>query len=205
MNLKLGILGSGRGSNFVAIAEAIQSGELAAEICLVASDLSEAPILAHARSRRLSWWACPPGKFVTRLEPHIETELARRLETAGANLIVLAGYMRVVKEPLLRVFPNRILNIHPSLLPKFPGLRAWEQALKAGEKETGCTVHWVNEVVDGGVPIASEKVSIMSNDTPEMLHARIQTAEHRLLPRVLRDISCGSIRLPGDETAKAYE
>ena len=96
--------------------------------------------------------------------------------------------MRVVKQPLLGAFPGRIINIHPSLLPDFKGLRAWEQALAAGVRETGCTVHFVNEQVDGGATIAQERVPILPGDTAESLHARIQDAEHRLFPAALRQV-----------------
>lgn len=183
--LRLGILGSGRGSNFLAIADAIAAGTLPATIVLVGSDNPHAPILESARARNLPTFACRPSRFKTKLEPEIESELAHALQQAGATLIVLAGYMRVVKAPLLKAFPGRIVNIHPSLLPRFPGLRAWEQALLAGATETGCTVHWVNETVDGGPILDQAKVPIVPGDTPESLHARIQEAEHQLYPNVL--------------------
>jgi phosphoribosylglycinamide formyltransferase-1 len=191
--LKLGVLGSGRGSNFAALAGAIGSEGIPAEIVLVASDLAEARILAHARERGLPVWSCRRSAFRTRLEPEIEEELAEGLAKAGTELVVLAGYMRVLKEPLLRRFGGRILNIHPSLLPSFPGLRAWEQALNAGATQTGCTVHWVNESVDGGAVIRQAKVPVNPGDTAESLHARIQEAEHRLLPEVVRDLATGKI------------
>ena len=196
--LRLGVLGSGRGSNFVAVAEAIRQGEVPAEIVLVASDLGDAPILKLARERKLPAYACRTGAFRTRLEPEIEAELAHQLESAGVELVVLAGYMRVVKEPLFRKFRGRIINIHPSLLPSFPGLSAWEQALKARVEQTGCTVHWVNETVDGGAVIRQAKVPVRSGDTSESLHARIQEVEHRLLPEVIRDLATGKIAWPED-------
>jgi phosphoribosylglycinamide formyltransferase-1 len=191
--LKLGVLGSGKGSNFVALAEAIQAGEVPAEVVLVASDWPEAKILAHARERKLPVYACRRGAFQTKLEPEIEEELAEALAKAGTELVVLAGYMRVLKKPLLGRFGGRILNIHPSLLPSFPGLKAWEQALKARVTQTGCTVHWVNETVDGGAVIRQAKVQVNPGDTAESLHARIQEAEHRLLPEVVRDLAIGKI------------
>ena len=187
------MLGSGRGSNFLALAEAIGQGELPAEIVLVASDEDEAAILKHARDRKFPIHICQPSSFRTKLEPEIEGELAGALAGAGVELVVLAGYMRVLKEPLLRRFAGRIINIHPSLLPSFPGLRAWEQALKARVSQTGCTVHWVNETVDGGELIRQAKVQVNPGDTAESLHARIQEAEHRLLPEVVRDLAMGKI------------
>ncbi len=196
--LRLGVLGSGQGSNFVALAEAIRQGEVTAEIVLVASDLKDAGILLHARERKLPVHVCRQGAFRTKLEPDIERELAGALASAGVDLVVLAGYMRVLKEPLLKKFPGRILNIHPSLLPSFPGLRAWEQALKARVAQTGCTVHWVNETVDGGAVIRQAKVPVNGGDTAESLHARIQEAEHRLLPEVIRDLATGKIPWPED-------
>ena len=197
-SLRLGVLGSGKGSNFVALAEAIGEGQVPAGIVLVASDLTEAPILQLARQRKLPVFACRPSAYRTKLEPEIEKELAQALSQAGADLIVLAGYMRVLKEPLLHAFPGRILNLHPSLLPSFPGLKAWEQAWQARVTQTGCTVHWVNETVDGGAVIRQAKVHVHPGDTAESLHGRIQEAEHRLLPEVIRDLAEGRISWPED-------
>ena len=189
----MGVLGSGKGSNFLAVAEAIHQQGIPAEIVLVASDRADAPILELARERKLAVFACRAGAFQTKLEPEIEAELAGRLEAAAVDLVVLAGYLRVLKEPLLKKFHGRIINVHPSLLPSFPGLRAWEQALKARVEQTGCTVHWVNEQVDGGAVIRQAKVPVRAGDTPDSLHARIQEAEHRLLPEVIRDLALGKI------------
>ena len=166
MALKLGILGSGRGSNFIAISDAIVGGKLDATISVVISDLADAPILEFAKQRGYPTWVCPKGNFKTKLEPEIESALVAQLQAANVDLVVLAGYMRVVKTPLLAAFPNRIINIHPSLLPQFPGLKAWEQALTARVAETGCTVHFVNEVIDGGSIIAQAKVPVLADDTP---------------------------------------
>lgn len=196
--LRLGVLGSGTGSNFVALAEAIQTEGIPAEIVLVASDLADAKILARARERQLPVYPCRRSAFRTKLEPDIEEELAKALADAGADLIVLGGYMRVLKRPLLDRFSGRIINLHPSLLPSFPGLRAWEQALKARVTQTGCTVHWVNETIDGGAVIRQAKVKVQPGDSPESLHAKIQEAEHRLLPEVVRDLAKGKIPWPED-------
>jgi phosphoribosylglycinamide formyltransferase-1 len=195
-SLPIAVLGSGRGSNFIALADAVLHQQVQAHFTLVGSDRAGAPILDHARERGLPTYACPPGQFKTRLEPEIESGLARALQDSGAQLVVLAGYMRVLKAPLLEAFPGRILNIHPSLLPHFKGLAAWKQALDAGVPETGCTVHWVDASLDGGPVIAQERVPVLAGDTPETLHARIQSAEHRLLPRVVADIAAGRIALP---------
>jgi len=128
----------------------------------------------------------PPGKFRTRLEPTVETELVKMLKAAGVELVALAGFMRVLKEPMLNAFPRRIINLHPSLLPKFPGMEAWKQALDAGENSTGCTVHFVDSGIDTGEIIAQREVPVLPNDTPESLHARIQIAERELYPEVIR-------------------
>jgi phosphoribosylglycinamide formyltransferase-1 len=182
---RLAVLGSGRGSNFVAIQEAIRAGQLNAEIAIVLSDVPEAPIIARAREFGLHAAALPPSPFKTKLGPDAESALLETLREASVDWVILAGYMRVVKEPLLTAYPNRIVNIHPSLLPAFKGLRAWEQALAAGVKETGCTVHFVNADIDAGEIIAQQRVPILPDDTPDSLHARIQVAEHELYPAAL--------------------
>ena len=184
--LGLGILGSGRGTNCRAILERIRSGDLPAEARVIVSDALDAPILDIAREFSVPSSYLPPGNFRTRLEPEIELELVRLLRDAGVELVVLAGFMRVLKEPMLRAFPRRIINIHPSLLPKFPGLEAWKQALAAGDAVTGCTVHYVDEKIDHGDIIAQREVSILPDDTAETLHARIQVAERELYPAVIR-------------------
>jgi phosphoribosylglycinamide formyltransferase-1 len=184
----LGILGSGKGSNCRAILESIRSGALAAEVRVVISDVVEAPILEIAREFSIPNAYLPPGGFRTRLEPQAEVDLARMLRDAGVELVALAGFMRVLKAPMLNAFPRRIVNIHPSLLPKFPGLEAWRQALEAGETLTGCTVHYVDEEIDHGDVIAQREVPILADDTPERLHVRIQIAEHELYPAAIGQI-----------------
>jgi phosphoribosylglycinamide formyltransferase 1 len=186
-SLGLGILGSGKGTNCRAILERIRSGVLPAEARVVISDVLDAPILDIAREFSIPNAYLPPGRFRTRLEPQAEMELVRMLRDAGAELVILAGFMRVLKSPMLKAFPRRILNIHPALLPKFPGLEAWKQALAAGEKVTGCTVHYVDEEIDHGDIIAQREVPILPNDTPETLHARIQIAEHELYPAAIAE------------------
>jgi phosphoribosylglycinamide formyltransferase-1 len=185
----LGILGSGKGSNCRAILERSKSGALAAEVSVVISDVFDAPILNIAREFSVPNAYLPPGRFHTRLEPQCEAELVRMLREAGVELVVLAGFMRVLKAPMLEAFPRRIVNIHPSLLPKFPGLEAWKQALSAGENVTGCTVHYVDEQIDHGQIIAQREVPILPNDTPEILHARIQIAEHELYPAAIAELA----------------
>jgi phosphoribosylglycinamide formyltransferase-1 len=186
--LPIGILGSGKGSNCRAILERIRSGHLAAEARVVISDVLDAPILDIAREFSVANAYLPPGQFRTRLEPEVENELVKMLGDAGVYLVILAGFMRVLHAPMLKAFPRRIINIHPSLLPKFPGLEAWRQALAAGETVTGCTVHFVEEQVDHGQIIAQREVAILPHDTPESLHARIQIAEHELYPAAIAEL-----------------
>jgi phosphoribosylglycinamide formyltransferase-1 len=185
--LPIGILGSGKGSNCRAILERIRSRDLAAEARLVISDVLDAPILDMAREFGVANAYLPPGRFRTRLEPEIEEQLVQMLRNAGVELVVLAGFMRVLHEPMLTAFPRRIINVHPSLLPKFPGLEAWKQALVAGETVTGCTVHYVDEQIDHGKILAQKEVTIFPNDTAESLHARIQVLEHELYPAVIAE------------------
>lgn len=185
--LPIGILGSGKGSNCRTILERIRSGELAAETRLVVSDVLGAPILDLAREFDVANAYLPPGRFRTRLEPETEDQLVKMLRDVGVELVVLAGFMRVLHEPMLQAFPRRIINIHPSLLPNFPGLEAWKQALVAGEKVTGCTVHYVDERIDHGQILAQKEAKILPNDTAESLHARIQVLEHELYPAVIAE------------------
>jgi phosphoribosylglycinamide formyltransferase-1 len=185
--LPIGILGSGKGSNCRAILERIRSGDLAAEARVVISDMLDAPILDIAREFSVANAYLPPGQFRTRLEPDAENELVNMLRETGVDLVVLAGFMRVLHTPMLKAFPRRIVNIHPSLLPKFPGLQAWKQALSAGEEVSGCTVHYVDEKIDHGKIIAQREVRILPGDTAESLHARIQIAERELYPAVIAE------------------
>jgi phosphoribosylglycinamide formyltransferase 1 len=185
--LPIGILGSGKGSNCRAILERIRSGDLTAEVRVVVSDVLDAPILDIAREFSVPNAYLAPGQFRTRLEPEVENALVRMLRDAGVDLVVLAGFMRVLHAPMLKAFQRRIINIHPSLLPKFPGLEAWKQALAAGEEVTGCSVHYVDEKIDHGKIIAQREVEILPEDTPESLHARIQIAERELYPAVIAE------------------
>ncbi|MCX7869609.1 MAG: phosphoribosylglycinamide formyltransferase, partial [Terrimicrobiaceae bacterium] len=176
--MRIGVLGSGKGSNFAALLSAAREGRLPVEFAMVAADNPAAGILELARGAGVPVLVVDEPRYRTRLSPEVEARLARELLSAGCELLVLAGWMRMVKAPLLEAFPRRIINIHPSLLPKFPGLEAWRQALEAGESETGCTVHWVDEGMDTGEVIAQARVPILPGDTPATLHARIQQAEH---------------------------
>ena len=183
--LSIGILGSGKGSNCRAILERIRSGQLAVDVRVVISDVFDAGILDLAREFGIPNAYLPPGPFRTKLTPESEMALVQMLQDVHVELVVLAGFMRILKAPMLEAFPRRIINIHPSLLPKFPGLEAWKQALFAGEKTTGCTVHYVDASVDGGDIIAQREVPILPNDSAESLHARIQIAEHEIYPEAI--------------------
>ncbi len=184
----LGILGSGSGSNMQAILDAIEAGTLDASIGLVLSDNSDAFILERAKKNGIPTGVIDCGDFKTRFPDLVQAETALRLKQAGVEIVCLAGFLRLVKRPLLDAFPNRILNIHPSLLPKYPGLESWKQALTAGEREAGCTVHFVDEGMDTGPVILQQSVPILSDDTAEELHARIQVIEHELYPAAIRKV-----------------
>jgi phosphoribosylglycinamide formyltransferase-1 len=194
---RLGILGSGKGSNFVAIADACAAGQVPAQVALVLSDVENAGILERARERRLAARFLPPGKFRTKLEEDAERAYVSALREAGVDLLVLAGFMRVLKGEFLKAFEGRIVNIHPSLLPSFPGLEAWKQALDHGVKVTGCTVHFVDAGVDSGAIIGQQTVPVLDGDTPETLHQRIHAAEHELYPRCVAAIARGQIEVQG--------
>lgn len=183
---RLGVLGSGSGSNCQSIFDAIDKGTLRAEVVLVLSDNPEAYILERARKRGIPAEVIDCMGFKTKFPEESQQAVARRLKECGVDLVCLAGFMRLVKQPLLDAFPHRILNIHPSLLPAFPGLHAWEQAVKAGAKESGCTVHYVDGGMDTGAIIRQSAVPVMEGDTPESLHARIQGEEHILYPEVIK-------------------
>ncbi len=191
------MVGSGKGSNFVALADAIAAGKIPAEIAVVLSDVESAGILAHARDRKIPAQFIPPGKFRTKLDEEAERAFVGALQAAKVDLIVLAGFMRVLKGDFLRAFAGRIVNIHPSLLPSFPGLEAWKQALDHGVKVAGCTVHFVDAGVDAGPIIAQQTVPVFENDTPESLHQRIHTAEHELYPQCVAALARREISVVG--------
>jgi phosphoribosylglycinamide formyltransferase 1 len=194
---RIGVLGSGKGSNFVAIADACRGGAVPADVALVLSDVADAGILERASERGLPARFLPPGKFRTRLDDEAEQAYIAALREAQVDLVVLAGFMRVLKAALLEAFAGRIINIHPSLLPAFPGLEAWKQALAHGVKVTGCTVHFVDAGVDAGPIIGQQIVPVLDDDTPETLHRRIQGAEHSLYPPCVAALARGEITVHG--------
>lgn len=184
----LGILGSGSGSNMQAILDAIDVGTLEATIGLVLSDHKDAFILERAAKHGIPNGVIDCNGFKTKFPEENQQETADLLKAAGVELVCLAGFLRLVKRPLLDAFPNRIMNVHPAMLPAFPGLDAWKQALDAGVEETGCTVHYVDEGMDTGPTILQEAVPILPDDTPESLHVKIQEVEHRLYPTAINKV-----------------
>jgi phosphoribosylglycinamide formyltransferase-1 len=194
---RLGVLGSGKGSNFAAIADAIAAGHVPADVAIVLSDVETAGILAGARERNIPARFIPPGKFRTKLDEEAERAFVEALKSVNVDLVVLAGFMRVLKGDFLRAFEGRIVNVHPSLLPSFPGLEAWKQALDHGVKVTGCTVHFVDAGVDAGPIIGQQSVPVLDNDTAETLHRRIHAVEHKLYPECVAAIARGEISILG--------
>lgn len=195
--LKLGVLGSGSGSNMQSIVDAIEKGELDAEVKLVLADFPDAKILERAARHgiRHQYLDCSPWK--TKLEGRAEDECIRLLKEAGCDTVVLAGFMRIVKPKLLEAFPMRVLNIHPAILPAFPGVHSWTQALDYGCKVAGVTVHFVDAGTDSGPIIVQKVVPVEEDDTPESLHARIQVQEHLAYPEALRHLAAGRLRVEG--------
>ena len=187
---RLGILLSGRGSNFLAIANAIHEHRLiGAEIAVVLSNIEDAPGLAAAHALNLSAFAIPSGG---RKRAEHDAEIIARLHQHKVDLVCLAGYMRIISPAFVAAFPNRIVNVHPSLLPAFPGLHAQQQAFDYGAKVAGCTVHFVDEAVDHGVIILQKIVPVNDDDTAETLSARILEQEHIAYPEAIARVLGGN-------------
>lgn len=197
---RLALLGSGKGSNAAAIADACAAGVIPAQVAVVLSDVPQAGILERARERGLDARHIPPGKFRAKLDETAEEAFLQELRKAQVDLVVLAGFMRILKGEFLREFAHKVVNIHPALLPAFPGLEAWKQALEYGVKMTGVTVHFVDQGIDTGPIIAQETVPVLPGDTAEILHARIQEVERRLYPAVIASLARGEIRVAGRQT-----
>lgn len=170
-----------------AIVDAIEDGRLDARIALVLSDNPEAYILERAAKYGIPSGVIDCSPFRMKFPEQVQEATAVKLKEAGVELVCLAGFMRLVKKPLLAAFPDAIMNIHPSLLPAFPGLEAWKQAVSAGVSETGVTVHLVDSGMDTGPILSRTKVPVLPGDTPQSLHARIQLSEHQLYPQVIAD------------------
>ena len=195
--LNIAILGSGQGSNAQAILDAIAAHKLDARHVGVIADVADAFILERARRNGLPAFYVDGAPFKTKLDGAAEQRVLEILRQQHAGVVALAGFMRIVKAGLLRAYAGRIVNIHPALLPAFPGLRAWEQALHYGAKVTGCTVHFVDEGTDTGPIILQRTVPVLDDDTPATLHARIQEQEHEAYPQALQWIAAGQVRLAG--------
>lgn len=191
---RLGILLSGRGSNFIAIADNIAAGQVDAEIAVVISNRADAPGIEAARQRGLNAQVIP-SKGRGR-EEHDSAVIAA-LKAARVDLVILAGYMRLLSADFIHAFPHQILNIHPSLLPAFPGLDAQRQALEYGVKVTGCTVHFVDEHLDHGPIIVQRTVPVLANDTEETLSARILEQEHVAYSEAIRKFVTGQCTVDG--------
>lgn len=194
MSRRLGILLSGRGSNFVAIADAIAAGKLDAEIAVVISNKLDAPGLKVARERGIDTAAYSP-KGVPR--DQYDDALIAELERHRVDLVCLAGYMRVLSSGFVQHFPNRILNIHPSLLPSFPGLDVQQAAIDHGAKFSGCTVHFVDEGLDSGPIVKQAVVPVLDTDDAHTLAARILKEEHRIYSEAIALVLSGKIRIVG--------
>ena len=199
MALALGVLISGRGSNLLAILDAIQEGKLDATVKVVVSNKAKAAGLERAKERGIQTIFIDPKPFAQKENPREAYDLAvgNVLKEHGVECVALAGYMRIVTPALIRMFPSKMLNIHPSLLPAFPGLDAQRQALEWGSKVSGCSVHFVTEGVDEGPIIGQMALAINEEDTVETLSARILDQEHELYPQALQFMAQGRLQLEG--------
>lgn len=194
MNKRLGILLSGRGSNFLAIAESIASGRLDAEIAVVISNRQDAAGIALARERGLNARVLPSAGLDREV---YDRQLVVEFEKNNVGLVCLAGYMRILSGYFIHRFPMRILNIHPSLLPAFPGLDAQHQALEHGVKFSGCTVHFVDDGLDSGPILKQAVVPVLDDDNAETLSARILEQEHRIYTEAIALVLSGRYRIEG--------
>ena len=188
--LNIVILISGRGSNLQAIIDAVESGQINANIACVISNVPSAYGLERAKKHEISGIVVDSTQFSDKIS--YETELLKTIDSYTPDLICLAGYMRIVGDTILEKYKGKIINIHPSLLPAFPGLHAQRQAIEVGVKESGCTVHFVDEGCDTGPIILQSKVHVLDNDTEETLSARILEEEHKLYPKAIQLFAKGN-------------
>ncbi len=193
--LNLGVLASGRGSNFQAIIDAINSGYLKAEIKVLITDNPNAYAIERARRHGIEYLIMLPKDYPSKDDYY--RAIAEELKRRGVDLVILAGFMRVVKRPLIDAYPMRIMNIHPALLPSFPGLHGQKQAVDYGVKISGCTVHFVDEGVDTGPIIIQAAVPVYDDDTEESLSERILRQEHRIFPYAIRLFAEGRLSVEG--------
>jgi phosphoribosylglycinamide formyltransferase-1 len=195
--LRIAVLGSGKGTNCQSIMDAIACGRLHARIVCVLSDVPDAFILERARRHGIPARYISAAPYRTKLEGPAEDAYLAALKEFGADALALAGFMRIVKRKVLDAFAGRVLNIHPSLLPAFPGMDSWKQALEYGAKVAGCTVHIVDAGMDTGPIIVQRAVPVLEGDTPEALHARIQIEEHKAYPDALELLAQGRVEIQG--------
>jgi len=193
--LNLGVLASGRGSNFQAIIDEIEKGGLNAKIQLLIVDNSNAYAIERAKTYGIEYLIIRPKEFSSKDDFYLK--VAEELKKRNVGLVVLAGFMRIVGKPLIDAFPNRIMNIHPAILPSFPGLHGQRQALEYGVKISGCTVHFVDEGMDTGPIIIQAAVPVYHDDTEETLSERILKLEHKIYPQAIRLFSEGRLEVNG--------
>ncbi|MCL4477261.1 MAG: phosphoribosylglycinamide formyltransferase [Nitrospirae bacterium] len=193
--LSLGVLASGRGSNFQAIIDAIEAGRLNAVVKLLVVDNPNAFAVERAKKHSIEYLCINANEFTTKDDFFLG--IAEELKTRGVELVILAGFMRIVRKPLIDAFPHRIMNIHPALLPSFPGLHGQKQAVDYGVRISGCTVHFVEEGMDTGPVIIQAAVPVSPDDTEDTLSGRILKLEHRIFPEAIRLFSEGRLRVEG--------
>ncbi|OGC40089.1 phosphoribosylglycinamide formyltransferase [candidate division WOR-3 bacterium RBG_13_43_14] len=198
----IAVLASGRGSNLEAIIKNIKNGTLHANLACVISDREDANALAIARDAGYKALYLDPGPKKTWLLPEYEEKYVTTLQDHKIDLVCLSGFMRIIKQPLLTAFAGRILNIHPSLLPAFPGLEVQKKALEYGVKFSGCTVHFVDDTVDGGPIIAQAAVPILDDDDADTLAARILKEEHRIYTEAINLVLSGKYKIEGRRVIK---
>lgn len=202
--LKLGVLASGRGSNFQAIIDAIEKGFLQAEISLLITDNESAFAVERAKKHKIDYLYINPKEFPTK-EAFFQ-KIADELKKKEVELVILAGFMRIVRKPLINAFPNKIMNIHPALLPAFPGLHSQKQAVDHGVRISGCTVHFVDEGTDTGPIIIQAAVTVSPDDTEDSLSEKILKFEHEIFPEAIKLFSEGRLEVRGRKViVKNYE
>ncbi|MBF0518039.1 MAG: phosphoribosylglycinamide formyltransferase [Nitrospirae bacterium] len=194
--INIGVLASGRGSNFQSIIDSIDRGGLAAKAACLITDNPEAYAIERAKRHNIPHVYINPAAFKSKALFY--QRIADELNAFGVELVVLAGFMRVVKRPLIEAFPMRVMNIHPALLPAFKGLHAQRQALEYGVKIAGCTVHFVDEGVDTGPIILQEAVPVLPDDSEDSLSARILECEHRMYPLAIKLYAEGKLKVSGN-------
>lgn len=198
----IAVLASGRGTNLQAIIENVENGTLKANLACVVSDRQDAKALERARQHNIEAVYLDPGPKKTWLVPEVEQQYVKALQDRNVDLVCLAGFMRILKKPFLDAFKGRILNIHPALLPSFPGLDVQKKALEYGVKFSGCTVHFVDETVDGGPIITQAAVPVLDDDTPEKLAERILKEEHRIYTEAINIVLSGKFKIVGRRVIK---